>query len=25
MRGKFWCFDGSALIERGFFQVDRVY
>lgn len=25
MRGKFWCFNGSALIERGFFQVDRAY
>jgi hypothetical protein len=25
MRGKFWCFNGSALIERGFFQVDRLY
>jgi hypothetical protein len=25
MRGKFWCFQGSALIERGFWQVDRAY
>jgi hypothetical protein len=25
MRGKFYCFQGSALIERGFWQVERVY
>ena len=25
MRGKFWCFQGDALIERGFWQADRVY
>jgi hypothetical protein len=25
MRGTFWCFNGPALIERGFFQVDRTY
>jgi hypothetical protein len=25
MRGKFWCFDGDALIERGFWQAARIY
>jgi hypothetical protein len=25
MRGEFWCFQGSALIERGSWQVERVY
>jgi hypothetical protein len=25
MRGAFWCFQGSELIERGFWQVERVY
>ena len=25
MRGKFWCFQGSALIERGSWQVERAY
>ncbi len=25
MRGIFWCFQGSALIERGAWQADRVY
>jgi hypothetical protein len=25
MNGKFWCFQGDALIERGLFQVDRIY
>lgn len=25
MCGKFWCFQGSELIERGFWQVERVY
>jgi hypothetical protein len=25
MRGGFWCFQGSALIERGSWQVERVY
>ena len=25
MRGEFWCFQGSALIERGSSQVERIY
>jgi hypothetical protein len=25
MRGKFWCFQGSELVERGFWQVERIY
>ena len=25
MRGKFWCFQGSELIERGFWQAERAY
>ncbi len=25
MRGKFWCFQGATLIERGSWQVDRAY
>jgi hypothetical protein len=25
MRGIFWCFQGSELIERGFWRVERVY
>lgn len=25
MQGEFWCFQGSELIERGFWQVERVY
>jgi hypothetical protein len=25
MHGPFWCFQGDELIERGFWQVDRVY
>jgi hypothetical protein len=25
MRGKFYCFQGSELIERGFWQVERIY
>jgi hypothetical protein len=25
MRGKFWCFQGDALIERGFWHADRAY
>jgi len=25
MRGQFWCFQGSALIERGSWQVERAY
>jgi hypothetical protein len=25
MRGKFWCFQGDALIERGSWQVERAY
>jgi hypothetical protein len=25
MRGQFWCFQGTELIERGFWQVERVY
>jgi hypothetical protein len=25
MRGKFWCFQGSVLVERGFWQVERAY
>jgi hypothetical protein len=25
MRGQFWCFQGSALVERGSWQVERIY
>ncbi len=25
MRGKFWCFQGSELVERGFWQAERAY
>jgi hypothetical protein len=25
MQGNFWCFQGTALIERGYWQVERVY
>ncbi|MBV8055144.1 MAG: hypothetical protein JO071_07880 [Deltaproteobacteria bacterium] len=25
MRGAFWCFQGNALIERGSWQVERIY
>ena len=25
MKGEFWCFNGSAVIERGFFRVVRAY
>jgi hypothetical protein len=25
MRGTFWCFQGATLIERGSWQVERVY
>jgi hypothetical protein len=25
MRGKFWCFQGDEIIERGFWQVERAY
>jgi hypothetical protein len=25
LQGSFWCFQGSELIERGFWQVDRAY
>jgi hypothetical protein len=25
MSGKFWCFQGTAIIERGSWRVDRVY
>ncbi|MBV8774593.1 MAG: hypothetical protein JO166_19990 [Deltaproteobacteria bacterium] len=25
MRGKFWCFQGTELVERGFWQVERAY
>ena len=25
MQGKFWCFQGATIIERGLWQVDRAY
>jgi hypothetical protein len=25
MRGRFWCFQGDELVERGFWQVERAY